>query len=1284
MANPRVSLAEAQHLREAGPSGGAHANDAVQAVMDANMWELEVSALMGEVSLDASSSLFRRAQRALFEVKAVLDALTERTVSEESLAHGAGALAGLPLCRWNKKPVQLRFLPPARVDVIGGFLVKSSPVRPRLTVDIAVQIPDECISTNDHMNYRYHDKRILYLAVLARELQASAAGGDDGASPLLLPAAQGGVRVRGFGGSACGSAKPILEIRFAKRFKCSALAVRIIPTISHDAIPRAKLDVARCNVRRRANNGGGEASGAAAVEEAAASPHYTNSIAEDACARDHLAHIHAAGENCEAFASAALLLKVWARQQELDGASGVSGYFLSMVLLHLVRERKVSRQMRALQLFRVALKFLADWLPATLDFWAPSQSAQRAAKRTLRPLAIRPGVGEAAAVSGAALAALRDAFAVVLVGPLGLVNVAARVTPAAATELQQAAAAALAAMRTQPPMVAFTALFINAAQTPCAPATRVADAHFTLALPRVPPASVRAALRDAAADLGWGEAWRRAVFRTLACALGATKRASRLVVRDAHPSEASDWDVRSPPPGPRLHELAAACDAAAAPSDGEVEGDAEGGVAGGLVIACTLGDDAEQIVLRGPAADDAANARAFRDFWGELAELRRFRDGGVVEAVVWSALRKTPHLVSAAMARHALARHVGVRPASLRSSLDSLRPRVPAEQRRAAFAQLVDLFQSLAYDIKRLKGLPLGIHSLSPSCAALSGTSAATLAPHLFAGAPLDTVRQQRALSRLVPAMDVVLKFESSARWPDDLAALRATKVAFCLRIAERLAAEHKRHAVVTDDHLDVAVDGFIFRVHLAVERERTLLGRIADAAPPPATATASPASGDDEKAAAAAKAAAKAELVELEVAHTHRPALCGALQTVALRCPAYSHAVRLAKQWLSAHMLASQIDEAAVDLLVAHGFVGALTLRNEGGGRAKQRGDEASSAAQHAAWAQPPRTAAAGLLRFLNLVGSFDFNGAPLVVPLAGVSITAAQSSVLAARFARERAARGPALYLVALMSGEDRRAATSALESSLDLAEGSAAAAAAARRARSAQDEVPPCIWSRARPEGVALARLGAYGRSAATQLAALMRAGASPTSEAFAQLFTTPTGCYDVLLELHAFGGDDAAVVESVVAVRGAEGGTAKRRRVARAKLTVPVHRNMLVGSAPASKLGQALIGVDPPRAFVRALERRFAKHAVVFAGATTTRGAGSWTTVGIVWRPSAFLPQKLSLATCDGTLALAHGAKEGAPLMALPNIVEMMAGIARAGEGLIRSARWSGVGVAETAY
>ena len=37
----------------------------------------------------------------------------------------------------------------------------------------------------------------------------------------------------------------------------------------------------------------------------------------------------------------------------------------------------------------------------------------------------------------------------------------------------------------------------------------------------------------------------------------------------------------------------------------------------------------------GPPADQADAARAFRAFWGDRAELRRFRDGAIAEAVVW-------------------------------------------------------------------------------------------------------------------------------------------------------------------------------------------------------------------------------------------------------------------------------------------------------------------------------------------------------------------------------------------------------------------------------------------------------------------------------------------------------------------------------------------------------------------------------------------------------------------------------------------------------------------------
>jgi U3 small nucleolar RNA-associated protein 22 len=47
----------------------------------------------------------------------------------------------------------------------------------------------------------------------------------------------------------------------------------------------------------------------------------------------------------------------------------------------------------------------------------------------------------------------------------------------------------------------------------------------------------------------------------------------------------------------------------------------------------------------GPSADQAAAAAAFRAFWGERAELRRFADGQICEAVVWEVGPAERHLV---------------------------------------------------------------------------------------------------------------------------------------------------------------------------------------------------------------------------------------------------------------------------------------------------------------------------------------------------------------------------------------------------------------------------------------------------------------------------------------------------------------------------------------------------------------------------------------------------------------------------------------------------------------
>ena len=71
------------------------------------------------------------------------------------------------------------------------------------------------------------------------------------------------------------------------------------------------------------------------------------------------------------------------------------------------------------------------------------------------------------------------------------------------------------------------------------------------------------------------------------------------------------------------------------------------------------GFQANKIVDRGPPADSTKAAAAFRQLWGERAEMRRFPDGAIHEAVAWDHL--APELRSAIpdqIAIHILERHL--------------------------------------------------------------------------------------------------------------------------------------------------------------------------------------------------------------------------------------------------------------------------------------------------------------------------------------------------------------------------------------------------------------------------------------------------------------------------------------------------------------------------------------------------------------------------------------------------------------------------------------------------
>ncbi|CAN0366032.1 unnamed protein product, partial [Laminaria digitata] len=55
--------------------------------------------------------------------------------------------------------------------------------------------------------------------------------------------------------------------------------------------------------------------------------------------------------------------------------------------------------------------------------------------------------------------------------------------------------------------------------------------------------------------------------------------------------------------------------------------------------------NAGRLVDKGPPAENGPAARKFREFWGDKSELRRFKDGSIVEAVVWKGKGAQRHRV---------------------------------------------------------------------------------------------------------------------------------------------------------------------------------------------------------------------------------------------------------------------------------------------------------------------------------------------------------------------------------------------------------------------------------------------------------------------------------------------------------------------------------------------------------------------------------------------------------------------------------------------------------------
>ena len=378
--------------------------------------------------------------------------------------------------------------------------------------------------------------------------------------------------------------------------------------------------------------------------------------------------------------------------------------------------------------------------------------------------------------------------------------------------------------------------------------------------------------------------------------------------------------------------------------------------------------NATRLLDVGPSSGDSSKGESFRELWGEKAELRRFKDGSISESVVWEVSRpEEAALIPGRIVRWLLKRNFGLdedRIVGLSSDqawLDVIQ--VPALARDAIAAQgaeklgfrpMMDAYEDL---VKLLKGidseLPLAILQVQPASDLLRYSS--TFVPH-----PLDTARFTSAPDSVkwIPRAEIILQFESSPRWPDDLGAIQKVKLALLEKLARiittqrrgstaRIVFESGRSDVEDSAGLEIFLPaGIAFLIRIYHERERTLLERVInDEIPTAGTSLPLP----PKRLALPAMALHLPRFLHLPQHHS-------AIAPLHHRYPSLSTATRLLKRWFAAHML-SQISTEAIELLMVSIYLDPGSL-------------------------QRPASAPAAFTRAMTLLANWDWRSDPLVLP--------------------------------------------------------------------------------------------------------------------------------------------------------------------------------------------------------------------------------------------------------------------------------------------------------------
>ncbi|KAI3636805.1 hypothetical protein MIR68_005072 [Amoeboaphelidium protococcarum] len=338
----------------------------------------------------------------------------------------------------------------------------------------------------------------------------------------------------------------------------------------------------------------------------------------------------------------------------------------------------------------------------------------------------------------------------------------------------------------------------------------------------------------------------------------------------------------------------------------------------------------------GPMPEDVKAVKQFKNLWGPLAELRKFKSGSIWYSVVWDLDTVTNagddivhHIIQTVLGQHVSRTCQAL---TFDNKLQTL-INAPRQLQRVhpLFSEIIDATfdKAVAAGIefsKVLKSLPdLPLYMNDIKVVSPFSRQCSVFVPH---GVSYDEWNHVKTNFEkpAVPIMDLIIELESSSKWPQDLVALQNMKQLYLLSIHKQLI-ELKLKSWFVKCQRSTSIEGdiseklvvisestHVFAIYLYVKQEKLMRLR----------QQFNPDLSQSEQQIAKSEYLKNIELYE--VLPIHHQVMTAAVH----KYPVLSDCIRLVKRWLSCHLLltdmktwkyASGVREEVVELLCVYVF---------------------------------------------------------------------------------------------------------------------------------------------------------------------------------------------------------------------------------------------------------------------------------------------------------------------------------------------------------------------------